>query len=338
MNLVFTFLGTLTNVILTYISHPITSTTLTTGYNTYLNSGVTPASGFSLFNPVNNLNNLGSLNAVAFYGLTIIDLVSTSSLNIEVNIQYSYTTFITTYGSTVNIIGTSYYFYGPLSTNIINNLFDGTPVITNGVTASTTASFNSYTSIPITSSNGGTNTATFNSLVSGATYWLSFNLADSQACSGLTSGITTLTVTSTSFTMISPSTIPSTSNTVGNTYYWSSPYRTCPTTPLPAPVAGTNFEVNYRNYLLSFTTGSATSGSVVFTFTSNPYNSQYTIYLSNIIIVQASTNQIIDWNIEASSLATLEAAYAYQATTGQLYSSSFTYTPVTTSTTPYNAI
>ncbi len=82
MNLVFTFLGTLTNVVITYISHPITSTTLTTGYNTYLNSGVTLASGFSLFNPINNLNNLGSLNAVAFYGLTIIDLVSTSSLSI----------------------------------------------------------------------------------------------------------------------------------------------------------------------------------------------------------------------------------------------------------------
>jgi hypothetical protein len=121
MNLIFTFLGKLTNVVLTYISHPIISTTLTTGYNTYLNPGVTPASGFSLFNSVNNLNNLGSLNAVAFYGLTTIDLVSASSLSIGVNIQYSYTTFITANGATVNNIGTSYFFYEPLSTNIINN-------------------------------------------------------------------------------------------------------------------------------------------------------------------------------------------------------------------------
>jgi hypothetical protein len=121
INLIFNFLGTLNNVVITYISHPILSTSLTTGYNTYFNSEVTPTSGFSLFNSVNNLNNLGSLNVVAFYGLTTIDLVSTTSLSTQIDIQYSYTTFVTTYGSTVNNIGASYYFYEPLSTSIINN-------------------------------------------------------------------------------------------------------------------------------------------------------------------------------------------------------------------------
>jgi hypothetical protein len=92
--------------------------------------------------------------------------------------------------------------------------------------------------------------------VTGAIYWLSFNLADSQACSGLTSGITTLTVTSNSDIINSPSIIPSTSNSLGSTYYWSNPYRTCPTTVISEPTSGINFEINYRNYLLSFTTKS----------------------------------------------------------------------------------
>jgi hypothetical protein len=68
-----------------------------------------------------------------------------------------------------------------------------------------------------------------NNLVPNSNYWLSFNLADSQACSNLIKGRTSLTFRTSTINLID-STIPSTNNRVGNKYYWSNPYRTCPTT------------------------------------------------------------------------------------------------------------
>jgi len=316
---------------------------LTTGYNTYLNAGVTPASGFNLFDPASNLNNLGSLNAVAFYGLTYIDLVSTSSLSVEVDIQYSYTTFISTIGSTINNIGVSYYFYEPLSTNIINNVFNGAPLggsISPNPTPATASSFNLYVPISISGAGAGpTLTVTLSGLVSNANYWLSFNLADSQACSNLASGKTGLIATGAGGITMNPAyTVPSTSSTGGSTYYWSNPYLTCPTSsPITGPTAGTNFEVNYRNFILAFTATAAT-GSIGLAFTSTGYTNTYTIYLSSVFAVQSSSNQIIDWNLEGSSLAAVISAYTYQATTNGVTSSLFSYTPNTASTSPSNAI
>jgi hypothetical protein len=230
--------------------------------------------------------------------LTTIDLVSTSFLSVEVDIQYSYTTFISTIGSTINNIGVSYYFYEPLSTNIINNVFNGAPTIRTGTTGISALSFNSYDSIPISSAAGGSLTLTFSSLVVNANYWLSFNLADSQACSSLASGKTALGMSPTGLTLNPTYTVPATSSTSGSTYYWSNPYVSCPTSPLPAgPTAGTNFEVNYRNFLLAFT-ATAGTGSLDLAFTATGYNApSYTIYLSSVIHVQSSTNQIIDWSL-----------------------------------------
>jgi hypothetical protein len=297
-----------------------------------------------LFNPVNNLNNLGSLNAVAFYGLTNIDLVSTSSLSVEVDIQYSYTTFISTIGSTINNIGVSYYFYEPLYTNIINNIFNGAPLVVtispNPTAAATASSFNLYNSFSISSANAGpTLTVSLTGLVSNANYWLSFNLADSQACSNLVFGKSVLTATGTGGITLNPAyTVPATSSTSGNTYYWSNPYLTCPTSsPITGPTAGTNFEINYRNFILAFT-ATATTGLLVLAFSSTAYTNTYIIYVSSIIVIQSSSNQIIDWNLEGSSLAAVLSAYTYQSTTNGLTSSLFSYTPVTASTTPSNAI
>ncbi len=91
-------------------------------------------------------------------------------------------------------------------------------------------------------------------------------------------------------------TVPATSSTTGSTYYWINPYVSCPPSPLPGPTAGTNFEVNYRNFLLAFTSTAAT-GTLGLTFATNSWTGTYTIYLSSVIYVQSSTNQIIDWSL-----------------------------------------
>jgi hypothetical protein len=56
------------------------------------------------------------------------------------------------------------------------------------------------------------------------------------------------------------------------------------------------------------------------------------------MIVQKAQGQIFDWNIDGSSVSSINSAYSYSATTGGLSSSTFQYVPTTTSTNPSNAI
>ena len=86
MSLIIYFQGTLSNLILTYISHPITTTSnanpsLTTGYNTYVGSTTQPG-GFTIFDSTNNKNNLASLNPVAFFGFNQFKLSAGATVDI----------------------------------------------------------------------------------------------------------------------------------------------------------------------------------------------------------------------------------------------------------------
>jgi hypothetical protein len=56
------------------------------------------------------------------------------------------------------------------------------------------------------------------------------------------------------------------------------------------------------------------------------------------LIVQEAQGQIFDWNIDGSSVSSIYSAYSYLATSGGLSSSTFQYLPITTSTSPFNAI
>ncbi len=56
------------------------------------------------------------------------------------------------------------------------------------------------------------------------------------------------------------------------------------------------------------------------------------------MIVQKAQGQIFDWNIDGSSVSSINSAYSYLATTGGLSLSTFQYVPITISTNPYNAI
>jgi hypothetical protein len=80
---------------------------------------VTSTTGVTIFDPnpitgsglTTGKNNLGTLNAVAFFGLNQFKLSALTSVDIQVSVLYSYTTYITTTGATVNSYATSYYFY-----------------------------------------------------------------------------------------------------------------------------------------------------------------------------------------------------------------------------------
>jgi hypothetical protein len=79
---------------------------------------VTSTTGVTIFDPnppigsiTTGKNNLGSLNPVKFFGFNQFKLSALATVDIEVTVQYSYTTYIKTTGATVNSYATSYYFF-----------------------------------------------------------------------------------------------------------------------------------------------------------------------------------------------------------------------------------
>ncbi len=79
---------------ITYISHPVTTslvatTPLTSGFNTYTSNTVTSTTGVTIFDPnppipsiTTGKNNLGSLNAVAFFGFNQFELSAMVTVDI----------------------------------------------------------------------------------------------------------------------------------------------------------------------------------------------------------------------------------------------------------------
>ena len=123
VSLSLTWIGTLSSLQLTFISHPVQSplaqNQLTTGFNTISVTSTSSLTNIFLFNPTNNKNNLGSLNAASFYGFTGIGLTPGATIDAAITISYSYFTTLTT-GSTVDFLKSSYYFYELLANSIVD--------------------------------------------------------------------------------------------------------------------------------------------------------------------------------------------------------------------------